>query len=162
MKKLLLIGLWELMVMGLWGCDYFNSRELKPGVSTASDVRRRFGPPQQVWPNENGSVTCEYSRQPKGAECYMITLDANQVVQQVAQVLNEKNFARIQPGMRIDEVKRILVSPGSVQRFVLKANEEVWGWLIDPGNLNDRVYFSVTFSSDGRVLTTGRYTETRR
>ena len=92
----------------------------------------------------------------------MITLDANQVVQQVAQVLNEKNFARIQPGMRIDEVKRILVSPGSVQRFVLKANEEVWGWLIDPGNLNDRVYFSVTFSSDGRVLTTGRYTETRR
>lgn len=146
----------------LTGCDYFNSRDLVPGKSTSAEVRERFGPPQQVWPNEDGSVTWEYSRQPKGAECYMITLDSSQVVQSVEQVIQEKNLARIRPGMGEVDVRRVLGKPASKQRFEPKRDEEVWSWLIDSGNLNDPMYFDVYFSFDAKVDRTGRHSAPRK
>ena len=58
-----------LSAIGITACDYINVKELQPGVSTATEVRERFGPPHMEWKNDDGSVTWEFSRQPQGVEC---------------------------------------------------------------------------------------------
>ncbi|THF61979.1 outer membrane protein assembly factor BamE domain-containing protein [Pseudothauera rhizosphaerae] len=157
MKKLLSLLCALFAAIGLPGCDYLNVRELKPGVSTAAEVRERFGPPQMEWLNTDGSVTWEYSRQPEGAECYMITVGPDNILRQVDQVLNETQFARVQTGMSGDEVRRLLGRPAARQFFQLK-RETVWEWLIERGStIVDPTYFTVSFDEQGRVSGTGRY-----
>lgn len=161
MKRLLLLLCSVLAAIGLPACDYFNLQELKPGVSTAMDVRDRFGPPGMEWKNDDGSVTWEYSRQPEGTKCYMITIGPDNVLRSVDQVLNETGFARIQRGMTGDEVRRVLGKPASRQYFEL-SKETVWNWRIEPPPpSSDATFFTVHFNSDGRVAKTSRNTEYR-
>lgn len=161
MKKLLSMLCALLTAIGLPGCDYVNVKELQPGVSTAVEVRQRFGPPQHEWRNEEGSVTWEYSRQPEGAECYMITIGRDQVLQSIEQVINEQTFARVERGMTPEQVRRMLGRPASSQYFQLK-QETVWEWLMERGSThNDPTYFTVSFNPEGRVVGTGRYTKLR-
>ncbi len=161
MKRLLVLFCTFLTTLGLPGCDYFNARDLTPGVSTADEVRIRFGPPQAEWRNDDGSVTWEYSRQPEGAECYMITIGPDRVLRSLEQVLNEAVLARVQPGMEGDQVQRLIGRPASRQRFELK-HETVWEWLIDRGShTGELLYFTATFDDSGRVTATGRYTRHR-
>jgi outer membrane protein assembly factor BamE (lipoprotein component of BamABCDE complex) len=159
MKKLLSLLCTWIAALGLPGCDYINVRELQPGVSTAAQVRERFGPPQMEWLNTDGSVTWEYSRQPQGAECYMITVGPDDILRQIDQVLNEAQFARVKAGMSGDEVRRLLGRPASTQFLQLK-QETVWDWLIERGStIADPTYFTVSFNAEGRVVGTGRYTK---
>lgn len=150
-----------LSAIGITACDYINMRELKPGVSTAMEVRERFGPPHMEWRNDDGSTTWEYSRQPEGVDCYMITIGADDILREIDQVLNETNFARVEKGMTGDQVRRLLGKPASSQFFRLK-NETVWEWKISQGEASaEPVYFTVAFNTDGRVTGTGRYTRHR-
>lgn len=161
MRRLLTLLCSLLAAIGLPACDYFNARDLRPGVSTAQEVRERFGPPPMEWRNDDGSVTWEYSRQPEGAECYMITIGPDQILRALDQVLNEATFARVKPGMSGDEVRRLLGKPASSQFFQLK-QETVWEWLIERGStIVEPTYFTVSFNTDGRVTGTGRYTRMR-
>lgn len=161
MKRLLALLCSLLAAVGLPACDYFNTRDLRPGVSTDLEVRDRFGPPQREWRNDDGSVTWEYSRQPEGAECYMITIGPDRVMRALDQVLNEANLARVQAGMSGAEVSRLLGRPASSQFFELR-RETVWEWLIERGSqVAEPVYFTVSFNEDGRVAATGRYTRMR-
>lgn len=155
MKKLLSLLCGVLGLFGLSACDQFVIEDLRPGVSTAFEVRDKLGPPGIEWRNGDGTVTWEYTQQPMGTTCYLITLDGNQVVQKVEQVLTEAQFARIQPGLTQDQVRRLLGKPAKTQYFQLK-NETVWDWLIDNRNAAEPVYFNVYFNPQGRVLRTGR------
>lgn len=157
--RLLLCGLVALLALA--ACDYFATRELEPGVSTAEDVRARFGTPGMEWRNDDGSVTWEYSRQPEGTQCYMVTIGPDGVMRSIEQVLNESGFARIQRGMTGNEVRRILGKPATRQYFEL-ARDTVWSWRIEPPSpSSERTYFTVHFNADGRVVKTGRSTEYR-
>jgi len=161
MKRLLLLLCGLLAAIGLAGCDYFAARDLKPGVSTARDVRDRFGTPGMEWRNDDGSVTWEYSRQPAGTQCYMATIGADGVLRSLEQVLNETGFARIQRGMTGNDVRRILGKPATRQYFEL-SRETVWSWRIEaPPPSSDPTFFTVHFNTDGRVVKTGRNTEYR-
>ncbi|NMG35672.1 outer membrane protein assembly factor BamE [Azoarcus sp. TTM-91] len=160
MKRLLLILCSLLAAIGLPACDYFAVRDLKPGVSTVAEVKARLGEPQAVWPNADGSSTWEYSRQPQGAECYMATMGADGVLLRLEQVLNEANFARVESGMRQEQVLRLLGRPASRQHFALK-RETVWEWLIDRGDADAPRYFTVSFGEDGLVRGSGRYSRPR-
>lgn len=161
MKRLLSMLCALLTAIGLPACDAVNVRELQPGVSTAMEVRDRFGPPQHEWHNDDGSVTWEYSRQPEGAECYMITIGTDHILRTLDQVINEQTFARIERGMNGKEVTRLLGKPASSQFFELK-QETVSEWLIERGtSFADPIYFTVSFNTEGRVVGTGRYTKPR-
>ncbi len=161
MKRLIAWVCALLSAIGLTACDYFNVRELQPGVSTALEVRERFGPPHMEWRNEDGSITWEYSRQPEGIDCYMITIGPDDILREIDQVLNEATFARVQNGMNGDQVRRLLGKPASSQFFRQK-NETVWEWKIDQGHPSgEPVYFTVSFNTEGRVTGTGRYTRFR-
>jgi len=162
MKYLLSLLCSVLAVFGIAGCKPFAIESIKPGVTTAMEVRDLLGPPAMEWRNDDGSLTWEYSGQPEGTRCHMITIGPDQVVRSVEQVLNEKNFARIQAGMSGDEVRRILGKPASTQFFSL-SQERVWNWRIEGGpTITDPYFFTVHFDTDGQVLRTGRNVEYRR
>ena len=160
MKKLLswLCGL--LSLIGLSACDQFVIEDLKPGVSTGFEVREKLGPPGIEWRNTDGTLTWEYSMQPMGTTCYLITVDGANIVQKVEQVLTAAQFARIQPGFDQDQVRRLIGKPAKTQYYELK-RETVWDWLIDNSNATEPVYFNVYFDTQGKVLRTGRFTEIR-
>lgn len=144
------------LLLTLSGCDYFALQEIRPGVTTAAEVRTRMGLPSGEFSNPDGSIVYEYSRQPNGTECHMITIGPDQIVRQVDQVLTEANMAKIQPGMERDAVRRLLGKPGSVQTFEMK-QEEVWDWRVKGDQPMDEWHFHVHFnSSTGLVAGTSK------
>ena len=145
--------------IGFYGCDASHLAELKPGTSTAQEVRERLGPPVAEWPNTDGSVTWEYPRGPEGTRCWMLTLNQAGVLQKIEQALTEENFARIEKGWSAAQVRRLLGKPASEVKFPLKP-EVVWDWRIDPSITGNRAFFHVHFSLDGFVTGTSRREET--
>mgnify|MGYP001766309152 FL=1 len=134
------------------GCDSFVLQDIKPGVTTAVEVRAKMGNPGYEFRNDDGSVTWEYTRQPSGVHCYMITFDSKQVVQRVDQVLNDASFARVRPGMTRDEVRRLLGQPARVETFA-NLREEVWEWRIEGVPHNEETYFNVFFDTGSGLVT---------
>ena len=67
-----------------------------------------MGNPGYEFGNDDGSVTWEYTRQPSGVHCYMITLGPDRIVQKLEQVLNDANYAMAREGMDRDQIRRLL------------------------------------------------------
>jgi len=138
------------------GCDSFVLQDIKPGVTTAVEVRAKMGNPGFEFRNDDGSVTWEFTRQPSGVHCYMITFGTDQIVQKVDQVLNEANFARVQPGMTRDQIRRLLGQPARVETFA-NLREEVWEWRVEGIPHNEETYFNVFYdTSSGLVKKAGK------
>lgn len=136
----------------LTGCDPQHISELEEGVATEADVRARFGEPEKIWDGPGGSRILEYNRQPAGQKNYMITLDAGGRMSALRQVLNPDNFARVQPGMMMEDVRKMLGKPARTTTYALK-NESAWDWrYLEPPNT--AMVFTVWFNPDYRVLRT--------
>ena len=144
--------------IGFYGCDSAKLEALKPGFSTAQEVRARLGPPAAEWPNPDGGATWEYPRGPEGTHCWMLTLDQRGVLLKIDQSLTEENFARIAQGWNGEQVRRLLGKPANETSFPLKP-EVVWEWRIDPATAGNRAFFHVHFSPDGIVTGTSRREE---
>lgn len=151
-----------LALVGLTGCDPFVFDKIKPGITTDVEVRQLLGEPGMEWRNEDGSVTWEYSGQPSGTQCHMITIGPDRIVRSVEQVLNEKHFARIKAGMTLDEVRRVQGKHANTQFFAL-SQERVYNWNVDGGpTITDPVYFTVHFDTAGHVTRTSLNVQYRR
>ena len=132
-------------------CDPQRISELEPGRSTEVDVRDRFGVPDNVW-DADGLRTFEYNRQPAGQVNYMIDIGTDGRLVAVRQVLTPQNFARIQPGMDMAEVRRLLGKPAKVTPFDLKREtHHDWRYLDGP---NTAMLFTVVTDGSLRVLRT--------
>lgn len=143
-----------LMVTGLAACDPQNIAELEEGVSTEADVRERFGPPEAVWDGPDGAQIYEYNRQPAGHRNYMITIGADGKMAALRQVLTPQNFAQIQPGMAMEEVRRRLGKPMKITTYELK-RETHYDWrYLDGPNESDSKVFTAVFDGDLRVVST--------
>ncbi|MDO5290610.1 MAG: outer membrane protein assembly factor BamE [Pseudomonadota bacterium] len=140
-------------VAGLLGaCDPQAIAELEEGVSTEADVVQRFGQPERVWPEADGSKTFEYNRQPAGVRNYMITIGADGKMSALRQVLTPENFARVKPGMGAEDVRRLLGKPARQVPYTLQ-NTVVWTWkFLEPPS--ETKAFNVVFGPDYRVLST--------
>jgi hypothetical protein len=134
----------------LAACDPQRISELEEGVATEADVRARFGQPEQVWDGPGGAKIFEYNRQPSGQKNYMITIGPDGRMSALRQVLNPGNFARVQPGMMVEDVRKLLGKPAKVTPYALK-NETAWDWrYLEPPNT--ALVFTVYFNSDMRVV----------
>lgn len=142
-----------LALLALAACDEQSIRELEEGLSTESQVRERFGEPDRIWPEADGSRTLEYDRQPAGRRNYMITIGPDGRMSALLQVLAPHHFARVQPGMHEDEVRRLLGRPGKRAFYELKQQSE-WDWYWSDGPGREMV-FTVVFDRAGRVLRSG-------
>ena len=139
-------------LLAISACDPQRISELQPGVSTEADVRDRFGVPENVWDEPGGARTFEYNRQPAGQVNYMITIGADGRMTAVRQVLNPENFARVSPGQRMDEVRRLLGKPAKVTPYELKRETHAdWRYLQAP---NQAQVFTVVYGPDQTVLRT--------
>lgn len=140
-------------LLALTGCDQQRISELHEGVSTEADVRARFGEPARIWPERDGAQTLEYNRQPEGHANYMITLGAGGTLVQLSQVLVPANFARVQPGMDMLTVRRLLGLPARKLTYDLTHETDWnWNWLDGPTRA---MVFTATFGPDGRVRRAG-------
>lgn len=139
-------------LLALTACDPQRISELQPGVSTEADVRDRFGAPENVWDEAGGARTLEYNRQPAGQVNYMITLGPDGRMTALRQVLTPENFARVVPGTRMDEVRRLLGKPAKVTPYELKRETHAdWRYLEAP---NQAKVFTVVYGPDQVVLRT--------
>jgi outer membrane protein assembly factor BamE (lipoprotein component of BamABCDE complex) len=142
-------------------CDGINLRELRPGASTAAEVRARMGAPTAEHRNDDGSVTWEYSRQPNGIECHMLTIGADQVLQKIEQALSEASLAAVRAGQSRDDVRRRLGKPAQINVFSNSA-EEVWDWRVAGTTPLEEAHFHVHFDTgSGVVKRTSRRVEMR-
>ncbi|MEN9844852.1 MAG: outer membrane protein assembly factor BamE [Pseudomonadota bacterium] len=140
--------------LALLGCDVQSIRELEEGLSTEADVRLRFGEPERIWPEADGARTLEYNRQPEGHRNYMITIGADGKMSALRQVLTPHNFARIQAGMPMSDVRRLLGKPMQTVPFPQKQETHAdWRYLDGP-NTNDSKIFTVIFDSNSKVIRT--------
>lgn len=141
------------------GCDAVNLQELRPGVSTATEVRSRMGNPAEEYRNSDGTVTWEFNRQPNGIDCYMITIGPDQIMQKIEQVLTEANLAKVSVGMDRAEVRRLLGGPGSKTTYP-NSGEEVWDWRVAGMMPTEEAHFHAHFDpATGLVKRTSRRVE---
>jgi len=136
----------------LAGCDPQRIDRLEEGVSTEADVRAQFGEPEAVWDVPGGRVL-EYNRQPAGQKNYMITIGADGKMSALRQVLTPENFARVQPGMPMEDLRRLLGKPAKVTRYALKQETEwEWRWLQPP---DTAMVFTAVLNEHQYVLRSG-------
>lgn len=141
------------VLLGLLGCDQQRISELEEGVSTEADVRARFGEPEKIWDALAGGRILEYDRQPAGQKNYMITIGVDGKMSALRQVLTPENFARVRPGMMMQDVRKMLGKPAKITPYDLKHEVDYdWRYLQPP---NTAMVFTVTFDPDFRVLRTG-------
>jgi hypothetical protein len=157
-------GLLALLV-GLSGCDQQRINELQEGVSTEADVRARFGEPEKVWEAQDmaslplpgvtaepGARTLEYNRQPEGMVNYMITIGPDGKMSALRQVLTPQNFARVAPGMSMEQVRKMLGKPMKVTTYALKQETHYdWRYLNPP---NNAMIFTAVMTPDLHVART--------
>lgn len=142
------LSLWLLLLVAfvvLGGCASFQTR-----FDYEADLIAKRGQPKNVWQNEDGTRTLEYSTQPMGETCWMYTVDASGRIVEQYDALDTRNHGRIKPGMTVDEVRRALGAHRSIERFS-RLKEEVWDWNVPnhwPGVL--ATYLNVHFI-DGKV-----------
>jgi hypothetical protein len=154
LKRICVMGLMS-SLLALVACDAQRISELEEGVATEADVRTRFGEPEKVWDAPNGGRTFEYSRQPAGHKNYMITIGTDGKMSALRQVLTADNFAKVQSGMMMEDVRKLLGKPMKVTPYALK-NETHYDWrYLDGVNASDSKIFTVVFNADLRVVSTG-------
>jgi outer membrane protein assembly factor BamE (lipoprotein component of BamABCDE complex) len=130
---------------------------LPPGTS-ADDVERSMGRPFRVWQEAGGGASWEYPTGPEGKYTYMARMGPDRRLQRVDQVLDDPWFAKVQPGMSVEDIERLLGRPYSVVDFPLK-QQTVWAWRYHH-NVDDRCFY-VYFDRAERVVTTGSRDEDR-
>lgn len=153
-KLLVRWGCGLLLVVLLGACDQRAISELEEGASTEADVRDKFGSPEAVWDGPDGAQIYEYNRQPAGYQNYQITIGADGKMLALRQVLNPRTFALIQPGMQMEQVRRMLGKPMKITTYDLKRETHYdWRWRDGP-NESDSKIFTVVFNPDLRVVST--------
>ena len=140
-------------MLAIVGCDQQRIIELEEGIATEADVRAKFGEPEKVWDGEGGIRIFEYNRQPSGHRNYMISIGTDGKMTSLRQVLTPQNFAKVQPGMMMEDVRKLLGRPMRVVPYELKKETYYnWRYLEDSGNKS--MIFSAVMDSNLKVLRT--------
>ena len=84
----------------------------------------------------------------------MITIGADGRMSALRQVLTERNFARVLPGMSMEEVRRMLGKPMKITTYDLKRETHYdWRYMEGSNRIDSRV-FTAVFDTDLRVVRT--------
>jgi hypothetical protein len=145
----------------LSGCASYSGYNLKPGSTNLESVLQNMGKPAMRWENKDGSSQLAYTRGPMGYHTFMVSIGADHTLQKIENVLEEKFFSRILPGLSKDEVIRIIgPSYPNWTDYFESRDELVMSWrFCDEWHESTR--FNVLFdNSKGVVRSTIRLSET--
>lgn len=121
-----------------------------PTGMTADQVTARMGPPE-TRRTVDGGTRLEYPRGPFGLHTWFVYLDATGRVVRSEQVLTERHFTQINPGMSQDDVRYALGRPGEV--YVLgRSRGVVWNYRYENPFCR---WFQVEISQDRQVRSAG-------
>lgn len=110
----------------------------------------QMGKPTGEWATPQGTVL-EYARGPYGKHTFLITLDGQQKVRGSNQVLTLENFDKITPGMRADEVRRLIGQSFEINSLA-RDRGEVWSYRFESVFCE---WFQIEFSKEGIVRSKG-------
>lgn len=142
---------WLLLLLLLAGCASLGA-PVQPGQSEA-EVLRALGAPTGRYAMPDGTTRLEFATGPFGRVTWMVDVDAGGRALRAEQVLGERHFATLAPGMSADEVLRRIGRAGEVQRVGWQGHV-VWSWRYPT---NDCLWFRMTFDAAGRALDGGGY-----
>ncbi|MCE2971512.1 MAG: outer membrane protein assembly factor BamE [Burkholderiales bacterium] len=123
---------------------------LKAGESTAEDVRRVFGAPDDRRAEAGGEVLV-YPLGPEGAATLALRIDAQGRYSGYENLLTRANLERVRPGMDAAQVRVLLGRPGYEREFALQRQRR-WEWRFIDGPTTAMLV--VVFGADGRVVGT--------
>ena len=149
-RFLLAVGMGAMLVLA--GCDNDRVAGTEEDVTTESEVLARWGKPANIWDGPDGARAFEYNRQPQGTTNYMITIGQDGKVTALRQVLTRENFARVQPGMPMEDVRKLLGQPARVTPYPLQ-HQTVYTWRFREGH-GAASLFTATFDADLAVVST--------
>lgn len=101
----------------LAGCAAYDGSGLRPGASTESEVRGLMGAPALELSDPDGTRHYYYPRGPMGHETFVADIGGDGVLRRVRGVLSDDTFNRIQPGLRGDDVLRMIGPPRETAYF---------------------------------------------
>lgn len=129
--------------------------------TTETEALAARGEPTRRWQNDDGTSTLEYATQPNGETCLMVQVDAGGMVLRQWDALAPANLARVQVGMDLEQIARLLGEHRSEQTFRL-SGEVVRDWKVANDGPGVATLFNVHFI-DGKVVRTSRtYVDPRR
>ena len=99
----------------------------------------------------DGGTRLEFPRGPYGRHTWFVYLDAEGKAVRAEQVLTEKNFTQINPGMTADEVRFTLGRPGEVQGLA-RSRGTVWSYRYESPFCR---WFQVEISEEQAVRSAG-------
>lgn len=122
-----------------------------PTGMTAEQVIAQMGTPETRRTLDGGGSRLEYPRGPFGLHTWFVDLDPSGRVVRAEQVLNERNFLNINPGMSEDQVRYVLGRPGEV--YVLgRSRGVVWNYRYENPFCR---WYQVEIDQDHRVRSAG-------
>ncbi len=138
------------------GCEVriADPAKLKVGQSTGFDVRDVYGKPSSEWKEPDGSTVWMFVKGPMGFQTFKATIGADNVLKSMEQVLSDPYFAKVQKGMSMVDVERLLGKPAEDVTFPLK-KERVWTWRYQASPSLNRM-FDVHFDTNGQVVEINR------
>ena len=156
MKLFLPIFFITSIAIAIAGCEVRISdpSKLKVGQSTGFDVRDVYGKPSSEWKEPDGSMVWMFVKGPMGYQTFKATIGADNVLKSMEQVLSDAYFAKVQKGMSMMDVERLLGKPAEDVTFPLK-KERVWTWRYEAGPSLNRM-FDVHFDTNGQVVEINR------
>ena len=154
-RKISVLALLASLTVFLPACDNQRIAQLEEGVASEGDVKMKFGEPEKVWDGENGAKILEYNRQPAGTQNYMITIGTDGKMSALRQVLTTQNFAKITPGMMMEDVRKMLGKPMKITPYELQMKWHYDWRYMDGPNVTDTKIFTVVFNPDLKVISTG-------
>lgn len=133
----------------LTACSGYGPPAQVVGMTEAQLVAQ-MGQPDAVRQTASGT-RLEFPRGPMGHHTWFAEVDAQGKVVKVEQVLTERNFNQLTPGMTQDEVRRRLGRPGEVQRLG-RSRGVVWNYRYENPFCR---WFQVEISEAQQVRSTG-------
>lgn len=117
------------VVLIVSGCASYAGRDLVAGSSTEAELVAQMGAPAARWKAADGSLQLAYPRGPEGPHTFMAFFAPDGRLLRIENVLTERHFAQIVPGMSQEDVLR-LIGPPQPQwtAFFGARNELVWEW----------------------------------
>ncbi len=113
----------------LSACASYSGSNLKPGQANLDDVLHVMGQPAMRWQDADGSQQLAYPRGPQGTDTFMVHVGADDVLQNIENVLTWETLTRIRPGMTKEQVLRMLGPPEPSWTIYFERRDELaWEW----------------------------------
>jgi hypothetical protein len=147
---------WPLALLLAACATTYSPSGLPPGAGLG-EVLARMGPATARHALGDGRQRLEFARGPQGLHTYMLDFDAEGRLLRSEQVLTERHFLELRPGMTAEEVRLRIGTPSSV-RTLPRQRHQLWSYRYETPFC---VWFQVSIDSDGRVAELGHNLDPR-